>query len=135
MNEVKLERRSPADTWDRAKELCRHPEAAPGAGLVALCVAGDGLKAEVTRLYSLIYGDSCAYCGELIGAEMRNQDVSLEMLKAHVRVCPKHPLAAALSENKRLRDALLEAKEDFAAGEPSHAEKTIDCALEEPQKP
>ena len=60
---------------------------------------------EVERLSELLWGSRCVYCGEVVGKDKHNQDIADEVLREHVRKCPKHPLAAAEAEVNRLREA------------------------------
>ena len=52
----------------------------------------EELEKENQRMSMLLWGFKCAYCGEIVGSEFQNQDISEEILKAHVDKCPKHPM-------------------------------------------
>lgn len=58
---------------------------------------------EIQRCHKLLWGVQCACCGEIIGKDKQSQDVSLEVLKAHIEICPEHPLSAVKAENTKLR--------------------------------
>ena len=64
----------------------------------------DRLKAEVERLSELLWGSRCVYCGEIVGKDRKNQDVADDVLRKHVDVCPKHPLAQTKAELKAERE-------------------------------
>lgn len=66
---------------------------------------------ENARLNSLLYGGRCVYCGEVVGADTLNQDLSDEVLKEHIKTCAAHPYVrmkeraeAAEKERDELRD-------------------------------
>ncbi len=46
---------------------------------------------EIERLSGLLWGGRCVYCGEVVGKDRQNQDLSDDVLREHVRACPKHP--------------------------------------------
>lgn len=46
---------------------------------------------ENARLNSLLYGGRCVYCGEVVGVDTLNQDLSDEVLKEHIKTCAAHP--------------------------------------------
>jgi predicted nucleic acid-binding Zn-ribbon protein len=66
---------------------------------------------EIERLSELLWGMRCVYCGEIIGKDKKNQDVAVEMLKAHVESCPKHPLTQANEQIAALREQITALKE------------------------
>ena len=71
-------------------------------------------QAEIERCYGLLYGARCAYCGEVVGKEAQNQDISDDLLKAHIQTCPEHPLVQANRRLSTLRTALEEISAKFS---------------------
>lgn len=47
---------------------------------------------EIQRLNELLWGCRCIFCGEVVGRENKNQDIADDVLKAHIKVCPDHPV-------------------------------------------
>ena len=47
---------------------------------------------EIQRLSELLWGCRCIFCGEVVGKEAKAHDVADEVLKAHIKVCPDHPV-------------------------------------------
>jgi hypothetical protein len=66
----------------------------------------EELQAEVARLSELLWGCRCVYCGEVVGKDKKNQDLADDVLRQHVEVCPKHPVATLKTEKARLQEAL-----------------------------
>lgn len=62
------------------------------------------LVGEIKRCYDLLFGGRCVACGEVIGKDKQNQQISDEELMQHILTCPKHPLA----EMKRNYDLALD---------------------------
>ena len=48
---------------------------------------------------------NCVYCGHQYGPDDEVPATMAEVLKEHIAVCPKHPLAEARAKNERLREA------------------------------
>lgn len=68
---------------------------------------------ENTRLGSLLYGGRCVYCGEVVGVDTLNQDLSDEVLKEHIKTCAAHPyvqMKDRAEAAEKERDELLEWK-------------------------
>ena len=75
----------------------------------ALNMAEDRIKeleAENKRLSDLLWGARCVFCGEVIGKEKKNQDIADEVLRQHIKSCPKHPLTIARARIKELEHNL-----------------------------
>ncbi len=64
------------------------------------------LEAENERLSDLLWGARCVFCGEVIGKEKKNQDIADEVLRQHIKSCPKHPLTIARARIKELEHNL-----------------------------
>ena len=64
------------------------------------------LEAENKRLSDLLWGARCVFCGEVIGKEKKNQDIADEVLRQHIKSCPKHPLTIARARIKELEHNL-----------------------------
>ena len=61
---------------------------------------------EIERLSDLLWGARCVFCGEVIGKEKKNQDIADEVLRQHIKSCPKHPLTIARARIKELEHNL-----------------------------
>lgn len=74
---------------------------------------------ENTRLSSLLYGGRCVYCGEVVGVDTLNQDLSDEVLKEHIKTCAAHPYVQMKERAEKAESALTaaqqSAKEQFGA--------------------
>ncbi len=49
---------------------------------------------------------NCVYCGHRYGPDPGTPVAMADVLKAHVEVCPKHPMSALKTENARLKRLL-----------------------------
>ena len=98
----------------------------------------EEMQKEIDRLSDLLWGSRCVYCGEVVGVDRKNQDVADEVLRKHVKGCPKHPLGAALARVERLEGALREIRPHARWNNPGSAAlalqrilQLVDGALEE----
>jgi len=87
------------------------------------------LRDEVARLSELLWGCRCVYCGEVVGKDKKNQDLADDVLRQHVEVCSKHPVATLKTEVARLQEAMhlaweiiqwMSGSDDFAPGGKAH---------------
>ncbi len=72
------------------------------------------IEEENDRMSSLLWGSRCVYCDEVIGKDRKNQDISDDELKKHVRMCTKHPYGEMRAKHDILYEKLsgLETKQD-----------------------
>lgn len=70
----------------------------------------DRLQAHVNDLQSGMY-INCVYCGHRYGPNDGNTPTSMaDVLKAHVEVCPKHPMSALKAELTRVQPLIVAAR-------------------------
>jgi len=53
---------------------------------------------EIERLSNLLWGSRCIYCGEVVGKDMKSQDIADDILRKHIEDCPKHPVSVLKKE-------------------------------------
>lgn len=75
-------------------------------GLAANRAELERLQQWVNDLQAGMY-INCVYCGHRYGPDDEVPATMAEVLKEHIAVCPKHPLAEARAECERLREALV----------------------------
>lgn len=68
------------------------------------------LESEVIRLQNWVNDCqkgmyiNCVYCGHRYGPDKETPSIMADVLYEHIKICKKHPLSAALSENEKLRE-------------------------------
>ena len=68
----------------------------------------EAAEREAGRLSELLWGSRCVFCGKVVGAERKNQEIADETLREHVRNCPEHPLRDALDQAERWKSKCAE---------------------------
>lgn len=95
------------ERYDQLRAIAANKGASPHDTKEVLCERLDEALDEVERVYQLLWGSRCVYCGVIAGADKQNQDIADAALKNHIESCTEHPMF-------KLRAQLAEAQQDTA---------------------